>query len=141
MANSYPDMPDLYMDWQGDLLVTPNGSVQMASSWDHYRQRIVRRLVTNSAQVLPDGSTTAPDYIFDTAYGFGLAALVDQNPTEAFLQSLTAKIRAAVLADVAVDPGSLPTITIQQPNPSTYIVNIALTLLDGTPGTVQIALT
>lgn len=133
-------MPDLFLEYNSDLVVTPNGSVQFATGWDHVRQRIVRRVVTNSAQALPDGSTTPPDYIFDPSFGDGLAALVDQDISAQYLQTLTAKIRNGVLADEAVSPGTPPAITVSQPNPNTYLVSVAVTLLDGTPGQVQVQL-
>lgn len=133
-------MPDLFLEWNSDLLLTPNGSVQFATGWDHIRQRIVRNMVTNPAQKLPDGSTTPPDYIWNPGFGIGMGALVDQNPTQQFLRDLTRRVNAAVLADVAVDPGAVPSVTIKQLTPQYYQVYVTVTLLNGTIGTIQVGL-
>lgn len=133
-------MPDLFLEWGADLLLTSNGSVQFAVGWDHVRQRIVRNMITNPAQTLPDGSTTPPDYVFEPTFGIGMGSLVDQNPTKQFLRDLNRRITAAVLADVAVDPGLVPSVLIQQPTPSTYEVFVTATLLNGQLGKIQVGL-
>lgn len=104
-----------YLEWNGDLVLTPNGSVLMADGWDEVRERIIRRFLTNSALPLPDGSTTPPDYVFSPKYGLGAGALIDQNPDDQFMAQLTRRIREAVVADAATDPGSLPSIKITRP--------------------------
>jgi hypothetical protein len=131
-------MPDLYCEWNSDLIVTPWGGVQSATGWDNVRQRIVRSLITNSAQVLPDGATTEPDYVYHPSYGIGAGSLVGQNPTPAYQMSLIARINQAVLQDVAVDPGSLPTVIFRNPQPGTWVVYISVKLRDQTTGRLAV---
>jgi hypothetical protein len=130
---------DIYLEFNDDLVLTPSGSIQTAVNWDQVRERIIRNLITNAAQELPDGSTTPPDYIFEPSYGLGLGALVDKNPTDSFIADLNRRITQAVFSDASVDPGTPPTIIIQQPTPSIYQVFISVLLTNGQPG--QIALT
>lgn len=131
-------MTDIYCEWNGDFILTPNGDIQTAVGWDEVRQRIVRRLITNSAQVLPDGTTTAPDYVFHPTYGIGAGALVGQNPTPAYISGLIARINAAVLADDAVDPGTTPTIVFSQPTTNVWLVQVAVQLTNGKFGQVAL---
>lgn len=132
-------MTDLYLEWNGDLIRTPSGSVQGAVHWDRIRERIIRRFLTNSAQTLPDGSATPADYVFDPAYGIGAGALIDQNPTSAWLADLNRRMRQAVLSDAAVDPGSVPE-TIIKRSGARYQIFVNVTLINGQPGQVSISI-
>ena len=131
---------DLYLEWNGDLVLTPNGSAQTAVNWDQARERIIRSFLTNSAQQLPDGSYTPADYVFDITFGEGAGALVDQNPEQAYILGLTQRMRQAVLSDASADPGQVPVIVITQPEPDTYQVFVSVPLIDGTQGSVSITL-
>lgn len=131
---------DLFVEWNSDLIVTPNGGVQTASGWDRVRQRIVRSLITNSAQVLPDGSTTAPDYIWHPSYGIGAGSMVGQNPTSAYQANLTSRINQAVLQDVNVDPGAIPAVVFRSLQPGEWDVFISVKLRNGTTGRVSVSL-
>jgi phenylpyruvate tautomerase PptA (4-oxalocrotonate tautomerase family) len=127
-------MPDIYCEWNNDLIVTPKGGIVTATGWDRVRQRIIRHLITNSAQKLPDGTTTAPDYIFHPTYGIGAGSLVGQNPTQSYKADLIARINQAALSDAAVDPGSAPIVVFREPQPGTWVVHISVKLRDGTVG-------
>lgn len=123
-----------YLEWGGDLVLTPNGSVLMAQGWDEVRERIIRRFLTNSALPLPDGTTTPPDYIFDPLYGLGAGALIGQNPDAAFLTGFTRRMREAVVADAATDPGSLPSIKVTRPYIGALQVFVTIQLISGQQG-------
>lgn len=127
-----------YLEWNGDLIVTQNGSVLMAQGWDEVRERIIRRFLTNPALPLPDGTTTPPDYIFDPLYGLGAGALIDQNPNTAFLSAFTRRMRQAVVADAATDPGSLPSITVTTPTIGTLQVFVTVQLISGQQGSFSV---
>lgn len=123
-----------YLEWNGDLVLIPNGSVLMASGWDEVRERIIRRFLTNSAVPLPDGSTTPPDYVFDPAYGLGAGALIDQNPTANWTAGFTSRMRQAVVADAATDPGALPSILVTTPMIGAIQVFVSISLISGNQG-------
>ena len=129
---------DAYLEWNQDLLIAPDGSIVMAENWDEIRQRIVRRFLTNSGNPLPDGSITPPDYVFDPLYGLSAGATIDQNPSQRWLRNLKNRIRSAVLADVAVDPGSTPSIDVSTPTVGSLLVTITVRLTNGSTGTVTI---
>jgi hypothetical protein len=129
---------DIYCEWNSDFVLTPNGDIQAATGWDECRQRIVRSLITNSAQILPDGTTTAPDYVFHPSYGLGCGRLVGQNPTEQYRADLLARVNAAVLADVSVDKGAVPQVRFSQLQPGEWIIYVAVKLANGQPGRVAV---
>ena len=127
-------MATFYLEYNGDLVLTPNGSVLMASGWDEVRERIIRRFMTNSALPLPDGTTTPPDYVFDTGYGLGAGALIDQNPDADFRANFTRRMREAVVADSATDPSVIPSIIISTPAIGVLQVFVTMQLISGQQG-------
>lgn len=136
-----PNPQTVYLDWNSDALLTPNGSVQMASGWDLVRQRITRRLITNPAQTLPSGISTPADYVFHPDYGIGLAALVDEAETTQFTGTLEQKISKGVREDAAVESSTPPSIAFVRPDPSTLYAVIGVTLVNGESGTIAIGST
>lgn len=133
-------MPDLYLDWNQDLILTPGGSAATCDGWDRVRQRIVRNFLTNSATPLPDGTITPPDYVFSPFYGLGAGALIDQNPDDNYRLDLTRRMRQAALLDTSVDPGAVPTVQIIEPQIGTNVVSVTVKLTNGDTGTVNILL-
>lgn len=133
-------MVSLYLEWNGDLVLTPNGSVLMAGGWDEVRERIIRRFLTNSPLPLPDGTSTPPDYVFDPSYGLGAGALIDQNPNAAWRADFTRRMRQAVVADAAAAPGALPSISIRTPQIGTIQIFVGIQLISGQQGTFSMTL-
>lgn len=131
----------MYLEWNGDLVLTATGSVATANGWDDVRERIIRRFLTNSAAPLPDGSTTPPDYVFSPLYGLSAGALIDQNPTSNWIADFTRRMRAACLSDAAVDPGSVPSLSLTRPAPGTVVVYVGIQLVSGQQGSLSITLT
>lgn len=129
---------DVFLEWNQDLLISPDGSLVMAQGWDEIRQRIIRRFLTNSGSPLPDGTVSAPDYIFDWSYGLNAGQVIDQNPSQQWLRDLKLRARAAVLSDTAVDPGSSPSIDITVPAPGYLLITITVRLSNGSTGTVTL---
>jgi hypothetical protein len=127
-------MVTYYLEWNSDLILSPNGSVLMASGWDEVRERIIRRFLTNSSVPLPDGTSTAPDYVFDPLYGLGAGALIDQNPTAAWTADFKRRMREAVAADAATSPGALPSIRVTKPTIGVVQVFVAVQLVSGQTG-------
>jgi hypothetical protein len=132
-------MATAFLEWGGDFVVTPSGSIQIAQGWDQIRQRIIRRIVTNPAQQLPDGNFTPPDYIFHPLYGLGLGSLVDQNFDDSFTKDLEGRITAGVLADSQVDQSFVPTFQYYRPNPGSLVVVVTVVASGVGPGLIQFA--
>ena len=112
----------------------------MCSGWDEVRERIIRRFLTNCAIRLPDGSTTPPDYVFSPLYGLGAGALIDQNPDAQWRANFTRRMKDAVAADSATDPGSVPSIKITYPFPGLTQVFVGITLTSGQQGTLSLTI-
>src|ERR1017187_10339519 len=129
---------DLFLDWNQDLLITPSGSIQTAVAWDRVRQRIIRRIITNSAQQLPDGVMTPADYIFHPDFGVGGGSLVDQNVSDDYIAKLEQIISRGVLEDADVDSTVPTSIQFSRPNDDTLWVIVSVVLKSGKPG--QLAL-
>lgn len=127
-----------YLEWNGDLVLTPGGSIQMASGWDLVRERIIRRFLTNGAVPLPDGTTTPPDYVFSPTYGLGAGALIDQNPDANWRVNFVRRLREAVAADSATDPGSIPSIQVTTPAIGVVQVFVSVKLISGQQGSFSL---
>lgn len=132
---------DFSLDWNGDLQLTPSGSIQMATGWTQVRQRIVRRIITNPARQLPDGTFQVADDMFAPDFGVGLGSLVDQAFNQDFQAELERRIAQGVLQDQDVDSTVPPSVIFQRPNPSTLVIAIGVTLKTGQPGTISISVT
>jgi hypothetical protein len=132
---------DFSLDYNSDLTLTPSGSIQMATGWTQVRQRIVRRIITNPARQLPDGTFQVADDIFAPTFGVGLGSLVDQAFDQDFQAELERKIAQGVLQDEDVNSTIPPSIIFQRPNPATLVIVIGVTLLTGQPGTISIQVT
>lgn len=132
---------DLSLDFNGDLTVTTSGSIQLATGWTQVRQRIVRRIITNPARQLPDGTFHVADDMFAPDFGVGLGSLVDQAFDQDFQAELQRRIAQGVLQDQDVDSTVPPSVIFQRPNPSTLVIAIGVTLKTGQPGTISISVT
>ena len=134
-----PQPQTLFLEWGGDLILENRTSLQLATGWDLVRQRIERRIITNSAQQLPDGTFTTADYIFDQNYGIGAGKMIGQPFDEQFVATLYQRIQAGVLADAAVSTTIPPSIQLIQTNGgNTLWCVVGVTLANGNTG--QIAL-
>lgn len=136
-----PSQTDLYLEWNSDFVLTPGGSLQLASGWDVCRQRIVRNLITNSAQTLPDGTMTAPDYIWHPDYGLGLGTMVGQNISDQEQQDIVAKTTKAVQSDVSTLPGAAPKVTFSKGSSNTTVVGISVPLSNTQTGKIAVTMT
>lgn len=116
-------MPDLYHQFGGDLVLSASGDLLTADGSVLGVQRVLRRLLTNPG-----------DYIWQAAYGAGLAAYVGL-PVQADA------IKAVILnqmqneARVAQDPS--PVVTVASDNAGTVIATIQY--VDAVLGTSQTA--
>jgi hypothetical protein len=132
---------DFWLDWNGDFIVTPSGSIQTATGWDRVRQRIVRRIISVSAKIQPDGTFTIASNIFAQTFGVGLGELVDQAFSQNFEAELQRRIAQGVLEDQDIDSTVPPSVVFQRPNPAALVIVIGVTLKTGQPGTISIQIT
>jgi hypothetical protein len=130
--------PTFWLDWNRDFLLTPSGSIQTATGWDAYRQRVVRRIITNPAQQLPDGTFTPADYVFAPTFGQGLGSLDDQDFSAANLADVERRISLGVLADAETLTSVPPNIIFQQPTPDQVNIFISTATVSGQSGTIAI---
>lgn len=132
-------MPTLYLDYGSDLVLNQNGGLTWAVGWDEVRQRVLRRLMTNSQSTLPDGTPVEPEYIYDVNYGLDGRVLVDQPVNQDWLNNLARAVRQAVLSDESVDTSAPPSIQVLRTNVTTFYVLIGITLQNGKVGQVALA--
>jgi hypothetical protein len=129
---------DFYLDWNQGLIVTPSGSIQAATGWDRARQRIIRRIITNAAKILPNGTYTAADNVFSPLYGLGLGAQIDRAFDSDYETTIERLVAQGVLEDEDVDSTIPPSIQFISPNPSTLWIVVGVTLVTGQQGTIAI---
>src|SRR5262249_35364627 len=131
-------MKTLYLEWGSDLVLTPKGSIQLATGWDENRQRIERRMLTWPLEVLPDGTAVAPDYIFDTDYGIGLPKLVGQPITQQLLGSIRQRVNQGVMVDAGVSNRTVPGIQLFRTTPGELLLIISVPLQNQPPGRIAV---
>lgn len=131
-------MPTLYSEWSGDLVLTPDGDLQLASGWDEIRQRIERRLLTSASGFLPDGTPTVAEYIFHPDYGESLQAYVGQNIGEGWINGVRKAVLAGTRIDSGVQPDTIPQVSFQQTADHTVYMIILVQLLSGQPGVIAL---
>jgi len=85
-------MPDLVLQFGGDLAVGPTGDLLLADGAALTQQRVLRRLLTNPG-----------DYIWQLSYGAGLGQYVGQPGAPAAISGV-ARAQMLLEATVAVTP-------------------------------------
>ena len=108
-------MPDPFLDWNGDFVVSATGGLLLASGDDFSRQRIVRRLCTS-----------VRGYLWHQSYGAGLLQKIG---TAGNLTALKALIRSqiALESSVAATPAPQTVVTEDANNPNIFYVVINYT--------------
>jgi phage baseplate assembly protein W len=106
-------MADLSLTFGGDLAVGATGDVALADGAALTQQRVLRRLLTN-----PGG------YIWQLAYGAGLARFVGQPGAPAAIQAVA---RGQVLHEAAVANNPAPSITATGADDGAVTLRIAYT--------------
>ncbi len=115
-------MNDLFQQWGNDLAVDAHGDFALASGALRSQQRVLRRLLTNPG-----------DYIWQPAYGAGLAQFVGQpaNPLQ-----IEAIIRTQLLNEPAVAQTPAPSVTVSYDSLGT--ISVMLSYVDATNGETQL---
>ncbi len=129
-----------YLDWGQDFVLTSNGSLQMATGWDYIRQMLVRGLLTNPTNILPDGTPIPADDIFNPTYGVGAGSYVDQNITASIEGQLTQRVTTLATTIPGINPNITPSVTFKKPAPHELQMTVGLKLSNGQPGTVTLSI-
>lgn len=133
-------MTTLYLEWGGDLKLSTNGGLELANGWDEVRQRIFRRILTNPAFTLADGTPIAADYIFHPDYGLGAGRLIGEPISDDWSLRLKHIITEGVTIDQGVDASEPPVIDIRRYPGGVVWVIIVVRLKTGEPGRIAFAL-
>lgn len=108
-------MPDAWLEWNGDFLVSPTGGLLLASGDDFARQRIIRRLLT-----------AIGSYVWDTGYGAGLPQKIGRPVVVTALKSLV-RSQIALESSVAATPAPIIAVTEDANNLGAYTIVINYT--------------
>lgn len=106
-------MPDISHQWGSDLTIGPAGDLAVSDNTELCKQRVLRRLLTNTI-----------DYIWQPAYGAGLAGFIGQPGN---VGRIRAVIRSQIFKEAAVARTPEPMIDVvvsPEGNPSTVYVHI-----------------
>ncbi len=115
-------MQDAALLWGQDIGANSVGDIALASGTVLGQQRVLRRLLTNPG-----------DYVWDTAYGAGLAQFVG---TPCNVASIRATIRSQIFKEVCV--ARLPEPVIDVTSASNGSVYVQIRYVDSASGTTQL---
>lgn len=132
----------VWLEWGGDLVLTANGSVQMASGWDQTRQFFERALMTNPTSVASTGAPIPPDYIFEPNYGIGAGQFVGLNLlAPGVYASYLQRVQQAAAVTPNLNTAVPPIVTTIESQPHQFTSTITLTLINNQPGSVVLEFT
>ena len=103
-------MYDIWHQWDSDLLAGASGDLATASGPELGTQRVLRRLLTNPG-----------DYIWNPAYGAGLAQFVGAPVS---VSQISAVIRAQIFQEPSVAQSPAPSITVTSDHTGTVYAEI-----------------
>ena len=108
-------MPDAYLDWQGDFIVSASGGLLLADGIDLSNQRIIRRLCT-----------AVQGYVWHLEYGAGLPQRIG---SPARVSAIAAIVRAQIALEATVAASPSPVISVDESteNLNAFTINITYT--------------
>ena len=108
-------MPDAYLDWEGDFVVSASGGLLLAEGVDFANQRILRRLLT-----------AIKGYVWHPEYGIGLPQKIGRF---ANVYTLYALVRSQIALESSVAKSPAPTIGVAEDsaNPGLFVISIKYT--------------
>jgi hypothetical protein len=119
-------MADLETWFGSDIAAGPNGDLLQIDGLDRSRQRILRRLLTNSNS---DGFPS--DYLFHPTYGAGCPRRVGETLD---VNAVNAAIRSQIMSEASVAQTPLPVITVTPILNGVYVSIVYTDLETGTIG-------
>ena len=115
-------MPDAWHEFGNDLTVGPTGDIAFADGPVLTQQRVLRRLLTNQG-----------DYIWQIAYGAGLAKFVG---TPASAARIAAVVRGQIFREATVAQTPAPVIDVQEDTAGTVYAHVQYA--DAATGATQV---
>lgn len=126
-------MSDLNHTYGGDLIVDDCGGILWAAGTTELAQRLVRRFLTNPAQLAATGMVQIrPDYLFEPSYGAGARQYVDAPYTSTLGQTIQARFTDQIAEEPEVATSPPPAITVAALQSGVLTVNVLVTLNNGT---------
>lgn len=113
-------MPDIWLEWNGDFVISASGGLLLADGDDYARQRILRRLFTAI-----DG------YVWHADYGAGLPQKIGSPARQSVIQSLV-QSQIALEASVASSPP--PIVVVTQDQNQRGLFNISISYISAANG-------
>jgi hypothetical protein len=124
-------MNDVYHYFGDDLSASGSGDLQSVGSTIKGQQRILRRLLTNPREELPDGTILPPDYIWQPEYGGGLPRFVGKTLD---VPKIRARVRGQILLEDCAAKIPEPQISVSAISNG---VNINIQYTDSVSKTIQ----
>jgi hypothetical protein len=115
---------DLDLTWGGDLGLSAQGDLALASGSRLSTERVLRRLLTNPG-----------DYIWQTSYGAGLARFVGRPAQPAQIAAL---IQSQLRAEASVARTPPPSVSVSEAGVSSFAVT--LTYTEASPAPTELTL-
>jgi len=106
-------MADLALGFGGDLSAGPTGDIALADGTGLTQQRVLRRLLTN-----------AGGYIWQLAYGAGLAQFVGMPGAPAAIQGV---VRSQILQEATIASSPVPSVAAVAGQDGTVVLTIRYT--------------
>jgi len=108
-------VPDVFLEWNGDFIVSASGGLLLADGITLSNQRIIRRL-----------STAVQGYVWHLDYGAGLLQKIGKPGVPTTVSSI---VRAQIALEATVSPTPPPVITVTEVanQPGVFIILIQYT--------------
>lgn len=130
-------MPDISLDFGGDVQFGPGGNIVTVDGIALTNQRLARRFFTNPAIPGPDGKAIAPpDYIFHPDYGGGVRALIDSTYSPQTLKQIQSRLLGQTRLESTVTQAPPPTVTLSDLGGGELLTDVRYTTSQGQPAQV-----
>ena len=113
-------MPDVFLDWNDDFIVSSSGGLLLAEGDDWSNQRIIRRLCT-----------AVNSYVWHQEYGAGLLQRIGRPARAGAVQAL---VRAQIALEQSVAPQPAPQVTVVEDANQLGLFTITIQYLSNATG-------